>query len=121
MGFTKKTKLILFALYWYYKETEEKFKDKPLKLAISKVYFIDMIKKFELAKKQPRAIYRNLEVLEKKKLILYKQKHLFLTQKGLDLIKKILVNIDPYLKVIEDIKEKKGKVPVKRAETVFKY
>ncbi len=120
MGFTKKTKLILFALYWYYKEADEKFKDKPLKLAISKVSFIDMVKKFELAKKQPRAIYRNLEVLEKKKLIMYKKKHLFITQKGLDFIKRILGNIDPYLTVIEEIKNKKDKIPVKRAETVFK-
>ena len=120
MGLTKKTKLILFALYWYYKETNVKFKDKPLKLAISKVSFIDMIKKFELAEKKPRAIYKNLEVLEKKKLILYKQKHLFIKKRGIKFVKKILADIDPYLKAIEDIRKKAGKVPVKRAETVFK-
>lgn len=120
MKLTKKTKLILFALYWYYKETNKKLKDRPLKLAISKVSFIDMIKKFELAKKQPRAIYKNLEALEKKKLILYKQKHLFITKKGIKFVKKILSNFESYLKVIDDIKKKASKVAVKRAETVFK-
>jgi len=120
MGFTKKTKLILFALYWYYKERNAKLKDAPLKLAISKVSFIDMIKKFELAEKKPRAIYKNLETLEKKKLILYKQKHLFITKRGIKFVKKILNEFEPYLNVIKDIEKKSGKVPVKRAETVFK-
>ncbi len=120
MGLTKKTKLILFALYWYYKERNAKLKDTPLRLAISKVSFIDMIKKFELAEKKPRAIYKNLETLEKKKLILYKERHLFITEKGIKFIKRIMHDFEQYLKVIEDIKKKSSKVSVKRAETVFK-
>ncbi len=120
MGLTKKTKLILFALYWYYKERNAKLKDTPLRLAISKVSFIDMIKKFELAEKKPRAIYKNLETLEKKKLIQYKEKHLYLTERGKNLIKKTLHEIQPYLDVIKDIKKKKGKVSVRKAETVFR-
>lgn len=120
MGLTKKTKLILFALYWYYKEHNTRLKDTPLRLAISKVSFIDMVKKFQLAKKQPRALYKNLETLEKKKLISYRQKHLFLTDKGRKYIEKIMKDVEPYLNIIEEIRDKSSKVKVKRTETIFR-
>ena len=59
--------------------------------------------------KSQRGLYRNLEVLEKKKLISYENKFLKLTKKGLIKAKEIDKEIKPYFAVINKIEKKKIK------------
>ena len=64
----------------------------PLEVSISKSLFIGVVKKAHLAEKKERALYKNMETLEEKKLIKYDNKQLSLTKKGKDLYKKIKKN-----------------------------
>ena len=73
---------ILFTLGKWYEEANKKIKVRPLRICISKKIFIELVTKAGFAKKQERALYKNLETLEKKKLINYDNKQLKLTKKG---------------------------------------
>jgi len=73
---------MLFILGTFLRETNKRFKSAPLKVTISKAYFIDAIISLKLVEKQERSIYKNLELLEKEKYVAYKNKNLRLTKKG---------------------------------------
>ena len=69
---TKTERFMLYSLGKWFEEANKKIKSKNLKVSISKTSFIELVKKSEIAKKQSRALYKNLESLEKRKLIIYK-------------------------------------------------
>jgi predicted methyltransferase len=119
MKTTKVQNYILFALGKWFDEANKKIKGKTLAVSISKVRFIELMKKAKFAEKQERALYKNLEILEKKKLVSYKNKELELTDKGRKLFKKIEEGIIPYFKVIKTLK----KDPIsytRRLQTIFR-
>ena len=60
MPATKVQQYILFALGKWFEEANERIKYKPLEVSLSKNLFIDVVKRAEFAKKQPRALYKNL-------------------------------------------------------------
>ena len=72
MKATRVQGFILFTLGKWFEEANRKIAGKPLEVSISKATFIGLVKKAEFARKQSRALYKNLEILEKKKLIVYK-------------------------------------------------
>ena len=63
---------MLWILGLFLRESDRRFAKFPLGVSISKVEFIESIVKLKVTNKQERAIYKNLEELEKRKFIIYK-------------------------------------------------
>lgn len=106
MLLTQTHKFILFALGFWYREANKKLEHKSLTVFISKALFIDIVKKSGIVEKQPRALYKNLELLEKNRLIKYDNKSLSLTKKGEIVFNKIYNEMKPYMNVIKLVTEK---------------
>lgn len=119
MQLTPTHKLMLFAIGSWYLEANKKLKDKQLEVSISKAIFIDIIKKAGLVEKQPRAIYKNLEILEKNKLIKYENKSLSLTKKGQKIFLQIYKENKPYINVVKLLSGKDPLSYSKRIQTKF--
>jgi len=117
---TKVQNYMLYALGKWFEEANERIKDKQLAVSISKVNFIEVVKKAGIAHKQERALYKNLELLEKKKLIKYANKEIDLTEKGRKLFKKIEEEMLPYFKLVKTLKETDPISYTKKLQTVFK-
>tara|TARA_Y100000310_G_scaffold338217_1_gene427260 strand:- start:1185 stop:1547 length:363 start_codon:yes stop_codon:yes gene_type:complete len=120
MKTTKVQEYILFTLGKWVEEANKKIKQKNLAVSISKTTFISLVKKAEFAKKQARALYKNLELLEKKKLISYVHKELKLTTRGRKLYEEINKRLDPFFGVLEKLKSKNPIEYTKKLQTVFK-
>ena len=99
MKVSKPQAFVLFALGRCYEECERRFADKPLKINMSKKAFIQLARAAGMVRKGERAMYKNLENLEKKKLIEYKNRSLKLTLRGEKYFHDILNKIEPYLSV----------------------
>jgi predicted methyltransferase len=97
MSLTKTQQRILYSLGQCFKKLNQPYQDKPLKVFVSKIAFIELIKQADFIKKQERALYKNLEFLEKKKLIEYKDKKIKLTQRGQRFFNKIEKEIKPFV------------------------
>ncbi|MBI5392118.1 hypothetical protein HZB00_03900 [Candidatus Woesearchaeota archaeon] len=119
MQLTNPQRFILYTLGIWQQEANKKFKDKPLEVAISKTIFIEVIKKAQFVEKQERALYKNLEMLEKQKLIIYAQKNLSLTEKGKRLFLKIHNDLSPYVFMHKVLNEKDPLRYSKKIQTVF--
>ncbi|MEA2037899.1 MAG: hypothetical protein U9O94_10415 [Nanoarchaeota archaeon] len=120
MKTTKVQNFILFTLGKWFEEANKKIKNKTLQVSISKNVFIDLVKKAKFAKKQERALYKNLEILEKKKLVEYKNKELKLTYRGKKLYQDIDQRIKPFLNVTKKLKDKDPISYTKKVQTIFK-
>lgn len=120
MKTTKTQNFMLFSLGKLYEIANKKVKGKPLEVFISKKSFIEILMKSGIAKKQERAIYKNLEILEKKKLIRYKTKELMLTSKGKKLFSTLKKEYDPYIFLCETLKSKGLTSYTKKIQTVLK-
>ena len=114
-------KYILFALGCWYSEANRKIKDKNLEIAISKSLFIDMMMKSCLAGKKERALYKNLEELEKRKLIGYSNRNISLTKKGMREFEKIDNEISPYTNLKNILNSKDPFSYTRRIQTKLKY
>lgn len=120
MKISNKQKFILYTLGKWYAEANEKLKDRPLHVMISKSIFIDVAKKAEMVRKKERALYKNLEFLEKKKLISYSNKNLALTDKGRRAFEELNKELSPYFKVAETLRKKNPLSYSRKAQTVFR-
>lgn len=120
MKTTRVQKYILYALGKWFEEANKKIKDRPLAVSINKLEFIDVVKKAKIAQKQERALYKNLEILEKKKLVRYSNKELELTSRGERLFKEIEKEVIPYFNLIKTLKEKDPTSYTKRIQTVLR-
>jgi hypothetical protein len=91
MRLTKSKRLILYSLGQFYQSINQPLISKPLKLRTSKIAFIELLLESKLISKQKRALYKNIESLEKKKLIDYEKRMIKFTELGLlelEIIKK---------------------------------
>ncbi|MBI2140680.1 hypothetical protein HYU14_07195 [Candidatus Woesearchaeota archaeon] len=120
MPTTRVQQYILFTLGKWIEEANESIKEKPLEISISKNHFIGLVLKGEFAEKQERALYKNLEILEKKKLISYGNKEMKLTPRGQRLYQEINKRIMPYVDVFRKLKEKDPISYTKKAQTIFR-
>jgi predicted transcriptional regulator len=120
MKSTKTQRFILYSLGKWFEEANKKIKNTSLAVSISKTSFIELVLNSGIAKKQKRAIYKNLEDLEKRKLINYKNKEMELTKKGKKLFKEIKADLKPYIIVYKKLKEKSPTSYTKKVQTVFK-
>ncbi|MEM3153959.1 MAG: hypothetical protein QW165_00115 [Candidatus Woesearchaeota archaeon] len=99
MGLSKPQAFVLFALGRCYEECERRFADKPLSVHMSKKAFIELARAAGMVRKGERAMYKNLEDLESKKLISYENKSLRLTERGERRFQELLAKVEPYLAV----------------------
>lgn len=117
MSLNKKHQFVLYALMEYLKELNEKFSDKPLEASVSKIDFIRLLQDLKIVEKSERGIYKNLEILENKKLIKYENKFLKLTEKGLKATKQKELELYPYSRLTVTLKNSK---PVTSPQSYFK-
>lgn len=80
------TEEMLFILGHVLQESQKQFSNQPFSVYISKADFISIAQHVGAVMKQERAVYKNLELLEKSRLISYKKdkqkRSLRLSQKG---------------------------------------
>lgn len=117
MKLTRTERLILFSLGQFYHSINQPLTEKPLKLRTSKIAFIELLLSSEVITKQERALYKNLEALEKKKLIEYEKRMIKFTELGLRLLQKINKEIKQFTDV-ENYFEQPQK-PRRKLQTVI--
>ena len=104
MSLTKTQKLTLYSLGECYSRLNKRFGNAPLQVFISKIGFIEMMINSGLVEKKERALYKNLETLEKKKLVYYEDRNLRFTKRGFVHYNKIKKDIEPFLAVNKFLK-----------------
>ena len=119
MRLTDNQRFVLFVLGKIYEESDKRLKDRLLQVSISKSAFIEILKKGGLTQKGERALYRNLEDLEKSRHISYENRFLRLTKKGNSIYNKIVGQLEPYLNIIKIIEQKNPIKLTKKARTTF--
>ena len=119
MKLNKIEKVMLYALGRYYEVSSKSLPDKSLTIHLPKTVFIDFVKKVGLFEKGERAIYKNLEYLEKRKLVSYENKSLRLTEKGGKEYTSIRTGLKPYFEVNNIIVKDQVKKS-KKLQTVFR-
>jgi len=118
MTSTKTHRFILYSLGKWFEEAN-KGVGKPLQVTISKKLFIEVVLKAGLTTKQKRALYRNLETLEKQKLITYDYHELALTEKGIKLYELIKKDVEPYAYVQSTLENKSPISYSSKVQTIF--
>ena len=98
---TNNHKVILYSVGLCLRQLNLRFQDKPLEMAVPKIAFIEVLEESPLVSKKERALYKNLETLERKKLLSYDGRQLSLTLKGLNLFKKLENELAPFEKAKE--------------------
>lgn len=89
MKLTKSQRLILFALGHFYQHLNQPLAEKPVWVRTSKIAFIELLLKSQIITSQERALYKNLELLEKNKLIAYDHRMIKFTDLGFRILHKI--------------------------------
>ncbi len=79
---TKVEKYVLFVLGSCERELCKRVAGKPLEIVLSKSAFIELVMRSGVAGKKERALYKNLESLEKQKLLTYDHTIIHLTKRG---------------------------------------
>lgn len=114
---TKTQHLILFALGQFYTSLNQPLVEKPVQVRTSKIAFIEHLLKSKIISKQERALYKNLETLEHKKLILYENKMIMFTEFGLKELEKIGKEIQHFTDLENYFQQEK---PKGKLQTVMK-
>jgi len=117
MKITKTQRLILYSLGQFYRRLNQPLKEKPVKIRTKKITFIEMLLDSKVIMQQERALYKNIEFLEKKKLINYDAKKIRFTERGLKILEKIDQEIEQFIEIKKYFKETK---PKGRLQTVIK-
>lgn len=117
MELTNTHKLILYSLGQFYQMLNQPLVEKPLKLSTMKITFIELLLKSMIISQQERALYKNLEFLESKKLITYENRMIKLTESGLKELQKIEKELQQFL-TLKDYFLKTEK-PKRKLQTVI--
>jgi hypothetical protein len=99
MKLTKTQRLMLYSLGQYYRSLNQPLREAPVKLRTSKIAFIEILEESQVITKQERAIYKNLEQLQKKQLIQYENRMIQFTSKGVSILQRINVEIRQFVEV----------------------
>ena len=92
-------KQILYALSQFYQSLNQPLVKTLLHLQTSKIAFIELLLDSKLLAKHERAVYKNLETLEKKKIIAYQNRMIRFTETGLKELQKIEKEVELYGKI----------------------
>jgi hypothetical protein len=98
MRLNKTERLILFSLGEFYNQLNQPL-EKPLKLRTSKVVFITFLLHSRIITTQERALYKNLESLEGKRLISYDGRMIHFTKSGLEILGRINNEISKFVDI----------------------
>lgn len=109
MNLTKTQRLMLYSLGLFYRSLNQPLQEKPLRLRTSKIAFIELLKESKIITKQVRALYKNLETLESKRLIDYEKKMVMFTELGLKELEKIHQERRQFSEVEKHFSESKPK------------
>ncbi len=112
MGLKSNRKEMLYILGQFFSKAHSRFAETPLKFSISKAEFIDVIRSLMLVDKKERAIYKNLEELEKHKYLVYDDRNLRLSRKGFDEYERIRKEYDRLAVILQRLES--GKIRFKR-------
>ena len=118
MALTKAQKLTLYSLGEFYYMLNQPLVEKPLQVSTSKIAFIELLGKSKMITKQQRALYKNLETLEKKKVIGYDNRMIVFTEKGLRELGKIRSEFTPYLEIQDYFKG--AELPRRKLQTFIR-
>jgi hypothetical protein len=116
MKISKTHRLILYSLGQFYRQLNQPLQQKPIELETSKIAFITFLLHSGIVTKQSRALYKNLEILEEKKLIAYNHRMIHFTDKGLQILIKIDAEVEMFLS-IQKFFVKKVVKPRKKLQT----
>lgn len=111
-GLTCAKKEILFIIGEFFKKTNKRFSKFPLDVSVSKAEFIDVIRGMRAVSKTERALYRNLEMLQKDRLLVYSDRDLKMSKKGFTEYEKIASELERMNLLSSTIEE--GKIKFKR-------
>jgi len=117
MKLTKTQRLILYALGHFYTALNQPLVEKPVQVRTSKIAFIEHLLAAKIVSKQERALYKNLETLEMKKLISYKNKMIIFTEFGLREVEKINKEIQQFIDLEKYFEQEK---PKRKLQTVIR-
>ena len=117
MSLTAVEKLILHSLGQFYLALNQPLTQKPVRVRTSKIAFIELLVNSDIITKQERALYQNLEGLEKKRLLKYDNRRITFTDKGLKELEKVQQEIKPF-SAIEQYFQKGVKSP-RKLQTVI--
>jgi len=95
-GLTQKQQLILYSFGQCSQQLNRRFADQPLEVSVSKIAFIEALESSGLVSKKTRALYRNIETLEQKKLLSYHSRQLRFTQRGYESYRLFEQRIAPF-------------------------
>lgn len=117
MQLTKTQRLILFALGQFYASLNQPLVEKPVQVRTSKIAFIEHLLEAKIIAKQERAVYKNLETLEQKKVITYDNRMIMFTELGLKEVEKINGEIQQFISLEQYFQQVK---PKGKLQTVIK-
>ncbi len=117
MPLTNVERLILYSLGQFYDSINQLLVEKPVRVRTSKIAFIELLITSGIVSKQERALYKNLESLEKKRLIGYVRRMITFTTKGLKEHEKLKREISPYLSLQRRFQE--SGLPRRKLQTVM--
>ncbi len=100
---SEKHQFILYSLYRYLGSINRRFENEPLEASMMKIDFIKLLLSLKIVEKSERALYKNLEDLERQKYIRYESKFLKLTPKGLRQAQSTGKKVAPFLKLWEQL------------------
>jgi hypothetical protein len=112
MALGGKKKEMLFILGQFFRETNKRFGKANLKMSVSKAEFIDVIRGLKAVSTQERAIYRNLENLQKERYIVYGERSLRMSRKGYNEYERIRKEAELLRSISDSIKA--GRIRFKR-------
>lgn len=118
MQLTRVQEHILFTLGHWYAEARLKL-PAELELSLSKKAFIESLLAASIAGKKERALYRNLEDLEQRKLLAYRNRALSLTPAGQRVYESISRKLAPFLGVVDALRQKDPLRYSKKIQTAF--
>jgi len=119
MPLTPVEKLILHSLGQFYISVNQPLIEKPVRVRTSKIAFIELMLKSKVVNKQERALYKNLENLEKRKLIGYDSRMIAFTNKGLRELEKVRKEVTPFVEIEHYFQ--KGVKSQRKLQTVMSY
>ena len=115
---TKTHKQMLYALGKFYEALNQPLVEKPMQLRTSKKMFIDILLNSGIFSKKERAIYQNLETLEKKNCLTYENHLVKFTEKGLRELQKIEKEVQQLIVLKTSFLQ--GKAPAKNLQTIMR-
>ncbi len=107
---------VLYSLGQFYQSINQPLTEKPVRLRTSKIVFIEVLLQSKILPKQKRAVYKNLESLERKKLIEYYNHMIAFTPKGMRELQTINKRIRPFVDIENYFRTAK---PIRKLQTII--